>query len=402
MRTGPTSETGAGKLHPLTSIRFFGAIYVVVCHWWHNGIPVAIHNSFLLHSLLLGGAGVSGFYLLSGFILAWVYLPQGERFDKRQFFVARFARIYPIFLITLLVDTPWYFLSRITRYGVEGALVRTGAAFASCLLMLQAWGPHFWGMDFPNWSLSVETLFYALFPFAGFLLWRLRGRWLWIAMLLLYIGGQTLVVLAVKMALFNKTSPEVFFFFPPLHVSTFLLGILLARLQMSTIEKARTVQSVAWPTYAALSISAATYILAILITSTTWIESPVGAALIRDGFLAPIFCMLVWALSRGNTLVSRWLSTKWLVILGDASYGLYLIHFPVLHLARPLLLHVLSSDRSHLFLTRYCFSFLIYLGLCVVLSVASLYWIETPARKWITRKAGSRQKETAEVASAAR
>jgi peptidoglycan/LPS O-acetylase OafA/YrhL len=183
-------KSGAGKLNPLTSIRFFGAVYVTLGHWWRVDVPIRFHSDLLFRSLFLGGACVSGFYLLSGFILGWVYLTPGERLNKRQFFMSRFARIYPIFLITLVADTPWYFFSHISQYGVKGALIKTGTVFTSCLLMLQAWSPKFWGLDFPNWSLSVESLCYAIFPFVGFLLWRLRGVWVWIVMLLLYVGGQ--------------------------------------------------------------------------------------------------------------------------------------------------------------------------------------------------------------------
>jgi peptidoglycan/LPS O-acetylase OafA/YrhL len=394
------SESSAGKLHPLTSIRFFGAVYVMAGHWWRLGVPIGSHNDLLFRSLFLGGACVSGFYLLSGFILGWVYLTQGERFNKRQFYMSRFARIYPIFLITLVADTPWYFLSHIAQYGIKGALIKTGTVFTSCLLMLQAWGPHFWGMDFPNWSLSVETLCYTLFPFVGFLLWRLRGVWVWIAMVLLYVGGQVLVAVAVMVTLYKKIDPQVVLYFPPLHVSTFLLGILVARLQVGSSERDGKVRPAAWPAYIALGISIATYAVTILITSNTLVDSPFGRAFIWDGFLAPVFCLLVWALSRENTGVSRGLSTKWLVILGDASYGLYLIHLPVLHLARPLLLHLLTGVTSHQFRTRYIVSFLIYLGLCIVLSIASFYWIESPARKWIARKARSQPRKIAEFASA--
>jgi peptidoglycan/LPS O-acetylase OafA/YrhL len=400
VRAVSASESSAGKLHPLTSIRFFGAVYVMAGHWWRVGVPIGSHNDLLFRSLFLGGACVSGFYLLSGFILGWVYLTEGERLNKRQFYISRFARIYPIFLITLVADTPWYFLSHIAQFGVRGALIKTGTVFTSCLLMLQAWGPHFWGMDFPNWSLSVETLCYTLFPIVGFFLWRLRGVRVWIAMLFLYVGGQALVATAVMVALSKKIDPEVILYFPPLHVSTFFLGILVARLQVCSSERDRGVRPAAWPAYTAVGISAATYAVLILITSNAFVDSPFGRAFIWDGFLAPIFCLLVWALSQENTGVSRLLSTKWLVILGDASYGLYLIHLPVLHLALPLLQHQLAGVTSHQFRIRYIISFLTYLGLCIVLSIASFYWIESPARKWIARKARSKPRKIAEFASA--
>jgi hypothetical protein len=52
--------------------------------------------------------GVSFFFVLSGFILAYSYLGQlrlgGE---KRRFWEARFSRIYPVYLLSLLIDWPF-------------------------------------------------------------------------------------------------------------------------------------------------------------------------------------------------------------------------------------------------------------------------------------------------------
>lgn len=155
-----------------------------------------------------------------------------------------------------------------------------------------------------------------------------------------------MVAMAVMVTLAHNISPEIILYFPPLHVSTFLLGILIAKLQICFRERNRAIPPSAWPTYTALGLSTTIFAAAILFTPTAFIKSPLGSTFIRDGFLAPVFCLLVWALSRENTFVSRWLSAKWLVVLGDASYGLYLIHFPVLHLAMPFLLNTRLHNMS--------------------------------------------------------
>jgi peptidoglycan/LPS O-acetylase OafA/YrhL len=400
MKDGSDLKGPAQKIDPLTSIRFFGAVYIVACHWWRMGVPIVLHSSLLLRFLFLGSSGVSGFYLLSGFILAWVYLSEGSRLDKRQFYISRFARVYPIFLLTLIADTPWFYLSQIARLGVKGALIKTGLSFAGCLVMVQAWGPRFWAMDFPNWSLSVETLSYALFPFVGLLLWRLRGVWIWVAMLALYAGGQVVVALALIFAASHHISSEVVFFFPPLHVSTFLLGVLVARLQASSSGRGPTRQRSAGVVYSVLGMTITAYVVTVLITTTSMVGFPPGSAFVRDGMLAPVFCGLVWSLSNENTLVSRWLSARWLVVLGEASYGLYLIHVPVLHMILPLLLRLSNGLTWQGFRSFYVLSFLGYLVVCIGLSVASFYWVEAPARRWIKSKFRPNRKKTVTSASA--
>lgn len=151
MKTGSV-RPDTGKFDSLTTLRFFGAVYIVICHWLLLGVTIVTpRHAIFWRAYKFGGSCVSGFCILSGFILAVVYFRNPEPLNKRRFYVARFARIYPIFLVTLILDTPWFFMSRVGSLGVKGALLKTGVTFGSCLLMLQAWAERFWGMDFPNW-----------------------------------------------------------------------------------------------------------------------------------------------------------------------------------------------------------------------------------------------------------
>jgi peptidoglycan/LPS O-acetylase OafA/YrhL len=364
------------------------------------GVQIRPRNGFLFRLASLGGISVSFFYLLSGFILAWVYLRQGKQVDKRRFYTARFARIYPIFFLMLVADSPWYFLSQVAHRGIFGALSDVGASFTGSLLMLGAWNYHLLGINVPGWSLSVETLFYAVFPFAGFFLWRLRRKWTWVAMFFVYFAGQGLVLLAIQVAPSHNIMVEMALYFPPLHVSTFLLGILLARLKVYSCQTTGGLSSNASSAYVALAIPIVAYTAVVQFTSTSFVTSLRGNVILRDGILAPIFCVAIWAVSTGNALPSRLLSAKWLVVLGESSYGLYLIHIPVLHALNPIFLR-LSSVKAHAeFAVLYVLSSLLYLSLCIFLSIASFYWIEGPARKWILRKLRTRAQETLEASSA--
>ena len=77
------------------------------------------------------------------------------------------------------------------------------------------------------------------------------------------------------------------------------------------------------------------------------------------------------------------------MILGEASFGLYLVHVPVLHLFKAL--HLAGS----------VWNYPLYLGTCIGLSVLSFYYLEAPARSFILKRLHTRTKETLEASSAA-
>ncbi len=129
----------SGKIHALTSLRFFAALYVVCYHTLHissflPGLTTGVPNKFLS----LGYISVSFFFLLSGYILSMVYLRKGTPLRLRSFYLARFARIYPLYLLTTIGDTPNLLLPRIAKYGIQMAWLKTLVTFLGNLIMLQA------------------------------------------------------------------------------------------------------------------------------------------------------------------------------------------------------------------------------------------------------------------------
>src|SRR5713101_642898 len=89
----------------LTSLRFFAAVHVILFHMTMNRIgtyPLLVRN-FLLASPI----GVVFFFVLSGFILTYNYVRKDKPVtDSRSFWRARFARIYPVYVLSLGVGLP--------------------------------------------------------------------------------------------------------------------------------------------------------------------------------------------------------------------------------------------------------------------------------------------------------
>lgn len=160
----------AGRLLEIDALRGLTALAVAfVFHIHHllgyyrtgplDGLPLFswLHDyGFVLVDL---------FFVVSGFIFAHVYLPNGRlETDARTFAAARFARLYPLHLVTLLAAA--------TVLAVGPSATAEGCCndayhFALNLAMLQETGLNE-GMSFntPSWSISVEVLCYVLFYLA--------------------------------------------------------------------------------------------------------------------------------------------------------------------------------------------------------------------------------------------
>ena len=350
------------KILPLTSVRFFAALYVMLFHTV-PGIPSHTgQHGMVSRTLALGYVGVSFFFLLSGFILAVVYLRNNPTVDKRKFYLARFARIYPLYLTAILLDFPHFLYTQrhITHqswFHSISALVATGG-------LVQVWFTDLQGLNQPGWSLSAEAFFYLLFPFIGAALWRMRGRMMWPFVILVYAGGTLLVriISTTNVSLQQQASS------PLEHLYTFVLGICLAKFFLWIDED--TARSHVLQRYAPwLLVGGLATFLAV-----PAFDLPISEMQLQHGILVPLFAMILLAFASGNAVISTLFSVNWLVVLGEASFALYLIHVP---------LYTIMRHR----IERYDMpAFLIYVAMTIGLSVASSHWLETPARRWILER----------------
>ncbi len=101
--------------------------------------------------------------------------------ERRAFWAARLARLYPAYLLAFLLAAPF----ALERWAAGGpfASAKAAAVAAAALLLVQAWFPsiaRLWNA--PGWSTSVVLAFYAAFPFAAARFSRLSRRGLWVAL----------------------------------------------------------------------------------------------------------------------------------------------------------------------------------------------------------------------------
>ena len=161
------------NIKPLTSLRFFAAMWVVLFHYWPHlavaGTPPLVAKGYL---------GVECFFVLSGFILCHVYLPafEQDRFRYGDFLWARIARIYPLHIATLVAIGLMAGAALAAGMPVDSDVLSLPALPAN-LAMVQAWGlSPVAGWNHPSWSISAEWFAYLTFPVFAIATIALRRR----------------------------------------------------------------------------------------------------------------------------------------------------------------------------------------------------------------------------------
>ena len=153
------------RLPAITSLRFFAAFHVALFHMKEMGVITS--PGWLKSFAGIGYVGVSFFFVLSGFILVYTYA--GRTLNLRDFWQARFARIYPAYLFSLVLFFPFFYFGALKMHVPFFAFAEQHFVVA-CLLvltLLQAWvPPAALAWNAVAWSLSVEAFYYLVFPFA--------------------------------------------------------------------------------------------------------------------------------------------------------------------------------------------------------------------------------------------
>jgi peptidoglycan/LPS O-acetylase OafA/YrhL len=366
----PVSDPARRDLRALTGLRFLAAFAVVI---YHFGRPLLIGWPAAVRNIAASGyVAVSLFFLLSGFVLSYSYInPKGEmRGNKRSFYSARFARIYPAYLLAFLLAAPTTILMSLRVNHLASAVAKLLVSAGLVLTLQQSWMPWTaWSWNFPAWSVSVEAFFYLAFPFVGPRLYRLRrssclpvAAGLWIASLAIPLMLYLVKGIAAEPARGDYLQMAVEFT-PILRLPEFLIGILLGR--------AFSLSSAPRPAVSAML----SYLSAIGIFVILAFSSAIPHPVLANGLLIPLFAILIYSLAAGKGLLAGMLSLPVMVLLGEASYGIYILQIPVSY--------VLRLPPPHTSLRV----FVMYSATLVVAAIISWRFVESPLRapirKWL-------------------
>lgn len=365
---------------PLTSIRFFAAIYVVF-----------LHSAMLSHHLdtytwrgrfiRSGYTAVGFFFVLSGYILAHVYLNSGRSFNRRAFWTSRFARVYPLLVASLLLDIPQDLSIRISLHGLGSGVVRSVVELLSECALLQSWDGHFRNINAPSWSLSAEAFFYLIFPFVSFWIWRRKGVKAF-GLLVFFWACALLIPLLVTLrypTLFVEVDSSrlqlAVELMPIFRMFEFFAGIALCSLQVSLAKRFNPVQ-LNRLAYLSLGIAFGLFIVAIEFAND------IPLLVMSNGLLLPVSALVILGLSNIDGWVAHLLSFRFLVILGESSYAVYLLHMPIW--AYFVRVHAINTLRA----------WALYMVVVIAVSIASFFLLERPSRTKILALAAIRPSAT--------
>ena len=367
-----------GTIAPLTSFRFFAAMGVVLHHFF-GGMESGVSEGSRVQLLsLYGNLGVPFFFILSGYILTHSYASTPEKaalVNKKQFWWKRFARVYPLYIFSLLIDMPRAVIHSSALHGAGGATIRLAPTFVASALMLQAWHPILLGeWNRPSWSLSAEAFFYLLFPVLSLrLAWPKQNAWkrdAWRGSSLLILGSLVIGAFQYGMAKSSRASSYLEYE-PALFVTLFVMGIVLYRMEQLIRRKGPKASGILNGVGCILVLAGvADFLLNYNLLSG--IREAVGC----------LFFLGLIVLGRGGPAwFVRPLSWPFLLLLGEASYAVYLLQFPLLFYFQKLwtLLGLERLDTQGSKEHFYILFTLVLIGISIVLFKI----LETPARRYL-------------------
>jgi peptidoglycan/LPS O-acetylase OafA/YrhL len=361
------------RLDALSGLRFC-AIAFIVCY--HVG-DVSFADAPALVETARRRANVIMplFFVLSGFVLTYSYLvplASGE-LTKRAFYLSRLWRLVPIYLVALGLQFS------IDAYVHRGVPLHYAAGTLAQALMVQGWTPPLvWYGNPPGWTVSVEAFFYLLFPWLVVRLSRMSFRACLAIAGLSWVLGQ-LVSLAYALTLPDGWPPagqpapyflDLLRYLPPLHLPSFIAGIVAA------LAFGRDLQADRRPSGRLLALIGFIPIAATLAGGLEALGRhgvrPFGWAFpfTHNGFLSPAWALVVYGLAHAGRR-AKVLSARPLVRLGEASYGLYILHFPIYNAVATWLAP--DWDHARWFLLQ-------FFALLLPLSVVSFERFEQPLR----------------------
>jgi peptidoglycan/LPS O-acetylase OafA/YrhL len=362
-------------LSSLTPLRGIAALLVAVFHFEMAAarfVPAA-QTMFFERCYLM----VDLFFIMSGFIMMHVY---SSHFKERiqgnalkDFFVARFARIYPLHLFTLVllvVIVRW-----LTNWGNPPIIFEQTSDILPNVFLLQSFGVmHIYSWNIPSWSISAESAAYLLFPLIALGINKKKTLSVVILTILIVAAYYSIMYLLPRV---NPMHPKI----PVPHnlnttfdygyirgIAGFASGILMYLLyQLPAVRKAFS-----------SDIASVLVIVAVVLS----MHFP-----LNDGITVFFFSMLVLSITANNGMIARFCKRKTMQLLGDISFSIYLMQ---IFLQEPFSHNIflpgtvgIGRGKQNIDFSSGLLYCVVYLILLILISYVTYQWVERPSRRFI-------------------
>ena len=326
------------EIRKLNTLRGVAALIIVISHY--------SNHSNLWHKTLGFGAGQLGvmlFFLLSGFLMSYLYL--GKAFNSREVYyyvLARFARVAPLFLLVVLCS---YLLQKLQITGILYNIPDKESLFSHITLL---------SGTSVLWTIPAEVQFYLIFIFLWWFWWKQRTQ--------LYILITFLMVILVFSGFprFEGSLsgiPYDIALIPSLPY--FIMGLVFGQLYNK------------WKVPDDLSnrlFIVSLFLILLLYPKMFHAITGYYHGMWRDSrtlfAVSLFFFMIIFLTPDDDPLIANRIGD----FLGKISYSLYLLHFPVLYQIKHL-----AIKSPELFLP-------VFLCLSILISYISYLVIENPSR----------------------
>jgi len=357
-----TANSGAHKnrdlLKPLTSFRFLAALLVFI---WHTHLWAS-----RMDPLELGYVGVSFFYVLSGFILTYAYfskLETGKLAEIKSFYFARIAKLFPVHILMFLFALPLVLPTFASLYPDHTAFHFLKQSIIN-IGLLQSYFPSNqvnFAFNGVSWSISDELFFYLLLPPLIFILAKYRRRLSITALLasMLAMWALLLIALAPRQAVIDQWS---YYIFPLMRLPDFLFGVLLGLIyrQQDTISSQ--------PKWTARTGTIFEVGALCLLIGAVLLSPHLPQSLRFGAMLMPFWGAVIYVFSWQRGFVSKALSVRPLVFLGEISFSFYMCHQLIIR-------YVANYPTGH--------KATISLIAAIIMSYCMYLLYEEPARKYV-------------------
>lgn len=284
---------------------------------------VAVLTVLLLHMELPGTGplliidGVQLFFVVSGFLITWMLLRElddSSTIHMGRFYLRRAARLLPIFFAYLVVG---YLLLVLRHQSVDWGVIGSSVVYLTNYYQAFTGAPtHYLSHC---WSLAVEEQFYLLWPLALVGLRAMRMR-LEVSLTLLILG----VWLLRPLLMLGFGVSEIYIYRAlETRADHLLIGCLLAVLLRQPVWQARFDAAARrwWSIPLLIGLMAAS---AHFLNPHPELKFTVAFAL--DPVLLALMIPLVMISASRDGYVARLLNLRPLVLIGQVSYGMYLMH----------------------------------------------------------------------------
>ncbi|MBR2931572.1 MAG: acyltransferase [Rikenellaceae bacterium] len=379
--TTPSAVFADSKPHYalLDGLRGAAALMVV---WYHFFEGFAFAEGTAITTFNHGHLGVDLFFMLSGFVISYAYDDRWQssrnRLTLRDFFKRRLIRLHPMLIMGAVIGLITFWLQGGVQWdGTQSSFAWSMVALVAAMLFVPAYpnAPYdlrgngeMYSLNGPSWSLFFEyigNLLYALF------IRRLGTRTLaalttvlgvaWVWFVATDVSGYDMIGIGWTLDTVNFFGGLLRMMFP------FTVGMLLAR-----NFKPVKIKGIFWIAWA---------VLFALFSMPAFAKC--GAVSLNGVYelacVVIVFPAIVWLAASGETTDK--ISSRVCQFLGDISYPLYIVHYPVMYLFYAWLI----ENQLYSLSATWPVVIMVF-AINITLAYACLKLYDEPVRRWLTKR----------------